>query len=156
EIDSRVLELLVERARVAKQVGELKDAGDRPVYAPDREALLLRALTERELGPLTRESVEAVFREIVSACRGLQRVPVVSDLGTEQPLSHLAARKRFGHRAELAASASINDVFEAVQRGRADFGVVPIQNSTEGVVGQTLDALLDTPLHICAEIYVQI
>lgn len=156
EIDSRVLELLVERARVAKQVGELKDAGDRPVYAPDREALLLRALTERELGPLTRESVEAVFREIVSACRGLQRVPVVAYLGPEHTFSHLAARKRFGHHAELAASASINDVFEAVQRGRADFGVVPIQNSTEGVVGQTLDALLDTPLHICAEIYVQI
>lgn len=156
EIDSQMLDLLVERAKVAAEVGATKDASDRAVYAPDREAELLRALTEGELGPLGPASVEAVFREIVSACRGLQQVPAVAFLGPEHTFTHLAARKRFGHRAQFSPQSSIGDVFDAIERRQVDFGVAPIQNSTEGVVGLTLDCLLDTSLRICAEIYVQV
>ncbi|MGI5816691.1 MAG: prephenate dehydratase [Armatimonadota bacterium] len=156
EIDARLLEMLVERARVAAEVGEAKETTDRAVYAPDREAQLLRALTGRDLGPLEADSIEAVFREIISACRGLQQLPSVAFLGPEHTFTHLAARKRFGHRAQFTPFPSIADVFDAVERGRASFGVVPIQNSTEGVVGLTLDCLLDTPLRICAELYVQV
>ncbi len=156
KIDAQILDLLVRRAEVASDIGSIKDAGDSPVYAPDREAHLLRVLSERVSGPIKPDSVEAVFREIISACRGLQRVPAVAFLGPEHTFTHLAARKRFGHRANTLPTASIPDVFDAVQRGQADFGVVPIQNSTEGVVGQTLDCMLDTSLRICAEVYVQI
>ncbi|MFO8079497.1 MAG: prephenate dehydratase [Armatimonadota bacterium] len=156
QIDAKMLDLLVERARVAAQVGEAKEASDRAVYAPNREAELLRALTDNELGPLGPASVEAVFREVVSACRGLQQVPSVAYLGPEHTFTHLAARKRFGHRANFEPVGSIADVFDAIESRQADFGVVPIQNSTEGVVGLTLDCLLDTPLRICAEMYVQI
>jgi chorismate mutase/prephenate dehydratase len=156
EIDERILELLAERADVAAEVGNLKEAEDAPIYAPDREALLLRELSRRSPGRLEADTVQAVFREIISACRGLQRVPSVAFLGPEHTFTHLAARKRFGHRATTEPCASIADVFETVRRGQADFGVVPIQNSTEGVVGQTLDCLLDTSLRICAEVYVQI
>lgn len=156
QIDARMLELLVERARVAAEVGATKNASDRAVYAPDREAALLRALTAKAVDPLDAGSVEAVFREIVSACRGLQQVPSVAFLGPEHTFTHLAARKRFGHRAQFTPVGSIGDVFDAVERHQANFGVVPIQNSTEGVVGLTLDCLLDTPLRICAELYVQV
>lgn len=156
EIDIRLLELLVDRARMAARIGEAKEATDRAVYAPDREAELLRALTDNELGPLGPASVEAVFREVVSACRGLQQVPSVAFLGPEHTFTHLAARKRFGHRAQFEPVSSIADVFDAIERRQVDFGVVPIQNSTEGVVGLTLDCLLDTPLRICSEIYVQV
>ncbi len=156
EIDARILELLLERARVAEQVGGLKDSADAAIYAPDREARLLRRLTAGELAPLDAEAVQAVFREIVSICRGLQRLPAVAYLGPEHTFSHLAARKRFGRSARLIPVASIGDIFDAVQRGNADFGVAPIQNSTEGVVGTTLDSLLETSLRICAEVYVQV
>ncbi len=156
EIDEAILDLLLKRARVASEVGGLKEASDAPVYAPEREAQLLRRLTDRDLAPLDREAIEAVFGEVISVCRGLQRLPAIAFLGPEHTFTHLAARKRFGSRARFAPAASIADVFDAVQRGGADFGVVPIENSTEGVVGLTLDCLLETPLRICAEIYVQI
>lgn len=156
EIDARLLEMLIERARVAEEIGQAKEAGERAVYAPAREAELLRALVADDPAPLTPESVEAVFREIVSACRGLQQVPTIAFLGPEHTFTHLAARKRFGHRAEFIPVGSIGDVFDRVERKQVDFGVAPIQNSTEGVVGLTLDCLLDTPLRICAEIYVQV
>ncbi|MFW5868467.1 MAG: prephenate dehydratase [Armatimonadota bacterium] len=156
QIDAKLLDLLVERAKMASRIGEAKEATDSVVYAPNREAELLRALTNNELGPLGPASVEAVFREIVSACRGLQQVPSVAFLGPEHTFTHLAARKRFGHRAQFSPAGSIGDIFNAVESHQADFGVAPIQNSTEGVVGLTLDCLLDTPLRICAEIYVQI
>ena len=156
EIDASILELLIERARVAAQVGRAKSASDSAVYAPNREAELLRALTQYDLGPLGADSVEAVFREVVSACRGLQQVPSVAFLGPEHTFTHLAARKRFGHKANFLPVGTIDDVFDAIEREQADFGIVPIQNSTEGVVGATLDCLLDTPLRICAELYVQV
>ncbi|MEA3400959.1 MAG: prephenate dehydratase [Armatimonadota bacterium] len=156
ELDARILELLLERGRLASTVGELKAEGDAPVYAPDREAELMRDLLDRHLEPLDEEAVSAVFREIVSACRGLQRLPRVAYLGPEHTFTHLAARQRFGHRADFLPEDSIFDIFDAAERGQADFGVVPIQNSIEGVVGQTLDSLLETPLRICAEVYVQI
>lgn len=155
-IDERILELLVERAGLATEVGRFKEATDRPVYAPHREAEIVRRLTARDLGPLDREAIAAIFGEIISACRALEQLPTVAYLGPEHTFSHLAARKRFGRRAEFVAAGSIADVFDAVERGTANFGVVPIQNSTEGVVGLTLDCLLTTPLRICAEIYVQV
>lgn len=156
ELDGHILELLIERARTAQQVGALKARTERPVYAPDREAQLVRALLGRDLSPLDADAIAAVFREIISACRGVERELRVAYLGPEHTFSHMAARARFGHSCDYLATPSIADVFRAVEAQQADLGVVPIENSTEGVVALTLDCLLDTGLRICAELYVPV
>jgi len=156
ELDARILELLLERAHLAAEIGSLKARGNGPVYAPDREARLMRALLERDLSPLDAEAVAAVFREVISVCRAAERRLRVAYLGPEHTFSHVAARSRFGQSCDYLGQPSIADVFRALEAGRADLGVVPIQNSTEGVIALTLDSLLDTSLVICAELYVPV
>jgi len=155
-LDQQMLDLLVERARIAQQIGRIKADNEHPAYSPTREAQLLHDLLSHDLSPLDAGAVEAVFREIVSACRALQRRHRVAYLGPEHTFTHLAAQSHFGQSCKFVGLASIPDVFATVERTHADFGVVPIQNSTEGVVGATLDCFLDTSLHICAELYVPV
>jgi len=155
-LDQQILDLLVERARKAKQVGDFKADGDQTVYVPEREAQVLRGLLDSDLGPLDGRTVAAVFREIISACRGVESQLRISFLGPEHTFTHVAARKRFGSACTFVPAPSIPDVFRSVESGQTDFGVVPIQNSTEGTVGPTLDAFLDTSLRACAELYVPI
>ncbi len=156
ELDEQLLRLLLERARTAQEIGREKAEDGRPAYSPEREAQLLANLLSHDLSPLDAGSVASVFREIISACRALQMPFKVAYLGPEHSFSHNAAQKQFGQNCELLAQVSVPDVFAAVERTDADFGVVPIQNSTEGVVGVTLDCFLDTSLRICAELYVPI
>jgi chorismate mutase/prephenate dehydratase len=148
-LDARLLELLNERASLAEQIGALKDG---EVYRPEREAQVLRRLKQMNVGPLSADAVERLFVEVISACRALERPLAVAYLGPLGTFSEEAAVKRFGGAAERLACASIDDVFRSVESRRAHYGVVPVENSTEGAVGRTLDLLLATPLKVCGEV----
>ncbi|HTS85120.1 MAG TPA: prephenate dehydratase [Usitatibacter sp.] len=152
-IDDGILEALNERARLARAIGTLKVG---KAYRPEREAQVLRRLKERNPGPLSGETVALIFREIMSACLALERPITVAYLGPKGTFSERAALKHFGLAAEAMPADSIDEVFRAVESGSADFGVVPVENSTEGAVGRSLDLMPQSPLKVCGEVVVRI
>jgi chorismate mutase/prephenate dehydratase len=152
ELNRKLLRLLAERARVAQEIGELKRRNGEAFYQPAREEAVLNAVVAQNSGPLSDEQVQRIFVEIISACRALESELKIAYLGPPHTYSHQAALRRFGSSATLVGEASLPDVFRALENGRADFGVVPVENSTEGSVGITLDLLIDTPLLIVGEI----
>jgi chorismate mutase/prephenate dehydratase len=151
-IDKQILDLLNRRARIAQEVGHLKAENNAPVFRPEREAQVLRSAAERNPGPLAGSDVQTIFREIMSACRALEKRVTVAYLGPVGTFSEQAVYRQFGHAVEGLACASIDEVFRATEAGTADFGVVPVENSTEGAVNRTLDLLLQTTLAISGEI----
>jgi chorismate mutase/prephenate dehydratase len=153
-IDGELVRLLSERARHAQAIGKLK--GDGPVYRPEREAEVLRHAVAANAGPLPNDAVGRVFAEIVSACRALEQELKIAYLGPAGTFSEMAVAKHFGHSVEGEPLASIDEVFRAAETGAAQFAVVPVENSTEGAVGRTLDLLLQTPLAICAEVVLRV
>src|SRR3984893_19120284 len=152
-IDDELAAALNRRAELAQEIGGLK--GGTAAYRPERETEILRRIAEKK-GVLAPERVAAVFREIISACRGLEEAIRVSYLGPEGTFSEQAVRKHFGHAVEATAEGSVDDAFRRCESGAAQFTVVPVENSTEGAVGRTLDLLLLTPLRICAEIELRV
>lgn len=156
EVDSALLELLSQRADLVHRVGEIKKLEGLPIYAPEREDQLLRKLMEKNRGRLPEHSVRAIYREIMSAALALEDDLKIAYLGPEGTWTHQAAIKKFGHSVQYAAQPNFSDVFDQVARRRADYGVVPIENSTEGAVSHTLDLFVDAPLHICAQILLRI
>lgn len=148
-IDDEMLQLVNRRAEHAQAIGALKNGS---VYRPEREAQVLRRIKENNPGPLSGETVTRLFREIMSACLALEKPLSVAFLGPQGTFSQAAAIKHFGHAAQTLPSSSIDEVFRAVEAGNADYGVVPVENSTGGAVGTTLDLLLATPLKICGEV----
>jgi len=159
DIDLRIHELLNERARFAQKVGESKRGeglSTADFYKPEREAQVLRNAIERNEGPLRNEEVVRLFREIMSACLAQQEPLKIAFLGPEGTFSQQAVLKHFGHSVRALPLPAISEVFEEVQAGHADFGVVPIENSTEGTVNHTLDMFLNSPLKICGEIELRI
>lgn len=159
DIDQRIHELLNERARFAQQVG-LSKRGEglstADFYKPEREAQVLRKAIERNKGPLRNEEIVRLFREIMSACLAQQEPLKVAFLGPEGTFSQQAVLKHFGHSVRALPLPAISEVFEEVQAGHADFGVVPIENSTEGTVNHTLDMFLNSPAKICGEIELRV
>ncbi len=151
-IDEQLLDLLNQRAQIAQQVGHVKAETNAPVFRPEREAQVLRSVAERNSGPLKSDDVQTIFREIMSACRALERRVTVAYLGPAGTFSEQAVYQQFGRAIEGMPCTSIDDVFRAAEAGTADFGVVPIENSTEGVVNRTLDLLLQTTLVISGEL----
>ncbi len=153
-IDAQVLELLNRRATVAQKVGDLKRATDpgAQVFRPEREAQVVRRLAELNRGPLPREAIGTIFREVMSACRSLERAAIVAYLGPEGTYSEQAVILQFGHSVERRPCATIDEIFREVEAEGADFGVIPIENSTEGTVNRSLDLLLNSPLRICGEV----
>jgi chorismate mutase / prephenate dehydratase len=156
ELDNQILNLLNQRAEAALQIGNLKRRQGTPSYVPEREAEILRSLSARNRGPLTADNVTAVWREVLSACRALEGPQTVAYLGPQATFTHQAALGRFGSAADFRPARTILDVFDEVERGRAAFGVVPVENSTEGAVNVTLDRLIDSEATICGEIYLEI
>jgi len=159
DIDLRIHELLNERARFAQKVGESKRGqglSTADFYKPEREAQVLRNAIERNEGPLRNEEIVRLFREIMSACLAQQEPLKIAFLGPEGTFSQQAVLKHFGHSVRALPLPAISEVFEEVQAGHADFGVVPIENSTEGTVNHTLDMFLNSPLKICGEIELRI
>src|SRR5256885_1968873 len=157
-VDSRIHEPLNERARLARQVGVSKHSDGHTVdfYRPEREAQVLRMARERNQGPLRTEEILRLFREIMSACLAQEEPLKVGYLGPEGAFSQTATLKHFGHSVRALALASVDEIFHEVEAGLADFGVVPVENSTEGSVNHTLDQLLGSPLKICGEVELRI
>lgn len=153
-LDTELLERLSERARCAEAVARVKRGRENhPVfYRPEREAEILRRVREQNPGPLSDPAITRLFREIMSECLALEHPLTVAYLGPEGTFTHLAAQKHFGHAAQTQPLASIDAVFGAVETGRAQFGVVPIENSSEGVVTHTVDCFMDSSLKICGEV----
>ncbi|MBI4637832.1 MAG: prephenate dehydratase [Candidatus Rokubacteria bacterium] len=156
DLDNQILHLLNQRAEAALQIGDLKRRQDAPSYAPEREAEILRRLTTANRGPLPADVLGAVWREILSGCRALERATRVAYLGPQATFTHQAALLRFGEAVDYRPGRSIADVFDDVERGRVDYGVVPVENSTEGAVNITLDRLSESDALICGEIYLDI
>jgi chorismate mutase / prephenate dehydratase len=157
-VDEEIHRFISERARLAQQVGISKAAGGRAVdfYRPEREAQVLRRARARNAGPLRDEEVLRLFREIMSACLAQQEPLKVAFLGPEGTFTQTAVLNHFGHSVRALPLLSIDEVFHEVEAGNADFGVVPIENSTEGTVNHTLDRFLTSPLKICGEVELRI
>src|SRR5919201_51237 len=151
-IDDQLLRGLNRRAALALAIAEQKARSNSDVYAPAREKGVLARLAHANRGPLPEALVRAIFREIISASRSLEQRLRIAYLGPEATFAHLAARQQFGAAADYRPAGSIADVFHEVESGRADLGVVPVENSTEGMVAHTLDLLADSSLVIRAEI----
>ena len=148
-LDDRILDLLSERAAQAQAIGRAKSGAK---YRPDREAQVLRRLQARNRGPLPAAAVVRLYTEIMSACRALEDGIAVAYLGPQGTFSEEAAVRQFGGNAQMHPCATIDEVFRRVEAGQAGYGVVPVENSTEGSIGRTHDLLLATSLKICGEV----
>jgi len=155
-IDAQVLKLLNRRANVAMRIGQAKSRDQAAVYVPSRERQVFARLAELNTGPLPNEAIRAIYREIISASRALEEPPRIAYFGPEGTYTHMAAREQFGSQAAFIPLATIPQVFAEVEHAQADYGVVPIENSTEGSVALTLDTFVDSPLHIIAEVALEI
>jgi chorismate mutase/prephenate dehydratase len=149
-LDERILKLLSARANIALQVGRIKKGV--LTYRPEREAQVLRRLTQLNSGPLPATALRHIYGEIMSACRALEAQLAVAYLGPEGTYSQEAALRHFGASIQTQACASIDEVFKQVETATTGYGVVPVENSTEGAIGRTLDLLLTTPAKVCGEI----
>lgn len=156
QIDEKVVALLNDRAALAQRIGQAKNSNHQEIYVPGREKEILQRVSHLSRGPISEAAIRSVFREIISASRSLEAPLKVAYFGAEASYAHLAAREKFGSSAALLPTASISDVFQEVSQGRVSFGVVPIENSTEGVVAHTLDLLVESELKISAEAYLEI
>ncbi len=154
--DREIIRLLNERARISVQIGEVKGQEGIQVYNPAQEAKVYSYLQELNSGPLPPTAVQAIFREIISASRNLQKPTTIAFLGPEASFSHLVSRLHFGESCCFFPQSGIARVFDEVEKGAVDWGVVPVENSLEGSVNVTLDRLILTPLKIRAEMYLRI
>lgn len=156
-IDRKIVELLNARCQEVKCIGELKDSHNAPIYVPERERAIFAKLDSYNSdGLLSGSGMRAIYREIMAAARELERPLNVAFLGPEGTFTHEAAQFKFSHQTNFLAQRTISDVFSAIECRRADYGCVPVENSTEGVVTSTLDRLFSSTLRVCGEIYIPI
>jgi chorismate mutase/prephenate dehydratase len=153
-LDREILERLNARAAHAQSIGKLKAGG--VAYRPEREAQVLRRLQAENRGPLSQEAIAGVFRQAISACLALEQPLRIAYLGPAGTFSHAAVAKHFGEFVEADPCGTIDEVFRTTERGQTDYAVVPVENSTEGAVGRTLDLMCQTPLAICGEVKLRI
>lgn len=153
-LDDELLRIVNQRAALAQQIGHLKEGG--VVLRPEREAQVLRRLQSANKGPLSNEAIAALFTEVMSQCRALEAPLSVAYLGPEGTFTEAAALKRFGSAVQGESCSTIDDVFRAVESGAVQYGVVPVENSTEGAVGRTLDLLMQSTLQVCGEVMLPI
>jgi chorismate mutase/prephenate dehydratase len=154
--DDEILHLLNQRARLVASVAELKSALQVPFYVPSRERQIAERLSAANPGPFPTEAIRSVFQEIFSACLTLEKKVRVAYLGPEGTFSHQAVKRQFGLSARATPMGTIPAVFEEVERGNADFGVVPVENTTEGIMHHTLDSFMDSELKVSAEITLEV
>jgi len=155
-IDDRIVSLLNERAQVVLEVGRLKSGSNMEFHVPGRERQIYERLLGANSGPFPNDALRSIYREVISACLALESPMKVAFLGPKATFSHLATMQQFGLSAELVAMKSIPAVFEEVEKGKALYGVVPVENSTEGVISHTLDMFVDSSLQITAEILLEV
>jgi chorismate mutase/prephenate dehydratase len=151
-IDDELLGLFNRRAMLAQQIGHLKNGNGTVVLRPEREAQVLQRMMKANAGPLSNAGVMQLFTEIMSQCRALEAPISVAYLGPQGTFSEAAVMKRFGHGSRRVPCPSMDEVFREVEGGEASYGVVPVENSSEGAIGRTLDLLLQSPLKVCGEV----
>ncbi len=156
ELDKRIVDVLNERARVVVRIGKAKQREGTPIYAPDREHAVLERVARLNEGPTPAKTLQAIYRELMSGSFALEKPLRIGYLGPEGSFSHLAAQRKFGASVEYHPLADIRAVFDEVSHGHCDLGMVPIENSVGGGVIDTLDAFIDSRVHICAEVLVEI
>ena len=154
--DKEIVRLLNRRAGIILDVARQKKQDGKNAYCPDREREVLKKIAQLNAGPLNDTALQAVYREIMSSSLALEKLLKIAYLGPEATFTHQAALKRFGSQVEYISCGSIADVFTQVERGNADYGVVPIENSIEGAVNHTLDMFMDSDLKICAQVILDI
>jgi chorismate mutase/prephenate dehydratase len=155
-LDDQILSLLNRRAEAVIEVGKIKSDQKLRFYVPEREVEILRRITAANKGPFPGDALKSIYREIISASLALEKPLSVAFLGPKATFTHLACLKHFGESADYVPQINVSEVFQAVERGLADFGVVPIENSSEGIVSNTLDLFVDHNLLICGEILVEV
>jgi chorismate mutase/prephenate dehydratase len=155
-IDAQIVKLLNDRARESLKIRKIKMKLKKGIFTPRREREVYRRVLKQSKGPLSRESIRAVYREIMSGSLALDKPLTIAYLGPEATFTQIAALKKFGTSLDYLECKSIADVFSEVEHGRADYGVVPIENSTEGAVNHTLDMFINSGLKICSEVYLPI
>ncbi len=155
-LDKQIVALLNERTKHVLEIGAIKIKAGEEIYAPHRELAVLERLCKLNEGPITNESLRAIYREVMSSALSLEKTMTIAYFGPEATFTHQAAIRKFGSSLNYSAQKTIPDVFTEVGKGRADYGVVPIENSTEGVVTHTLDMFVDSELKIVAQIILPI
>ena len=155
-LDKRIVELLNVRASKILEIGKLKNKLKKSIYVPAREKDILTRLAKNNNGPLHKEALEAIYREVMSASLSLEKPIVIAYMGPKATFSHQAAIKKFGSSVNYLACNTIGDVFSEVERDNADYGVVPIENSIEGAISHTLDMLVDSDLKVCSQIMLDV
>jgi len=155
-IDRELVLIINRRLALAGEIGRIKRSAGGEIYVPEREDAVLRKVTEQNGGPIRNEALRAIYREIMSAAIALEKPLLIAYLGPEASNTHAAAMKKFGASVDYHAMASIGDIFTAVEKGEADLAVIPIENSTEGSVRETLDSFIESDLKIVAQIYLEI
>jgi chorismate mutase/prephenate dehydratase len=155
-LDTRIVQLLNDRAKVAQQIGEIKRRTNAKVYHPDRESQIYKRIISENKGPLPNASLTAIYRELMASSRALERPFRVSYLGPLGTFSYVAARKNFGPAVDYIAQRSIEGVFREVSMNRADYGIVPVENSTEGGIRDTLQMFLEFDVKVCGEVVLPI
>lgn len=156
QFDAEIVRLLNERTRHVLAIGEIKLKQGEEIYAPHRERAVLQRLCKMNKGPITDESLQAIYREVMSSALSLEKSLTIAYLGPEATFTHQAAIRKFGSSLKYSSQKTITDVFTEVSKHRADYGVVPVENSTEGVVTHTLDMFVDSDLKIVAQIVMPI
>lgn len=156
DIDSKIVKLLNERAGATLAIGRMKAKKKASVYVPEREAKVYGKLAAKNKGPMPNDSLKAIYREIMSSALNMEKPLEVAYLGPELTFTHMASMKKFGSSVAYKSCTNITDVFNEVEKERADYGVVPIENSIEGAVNHTLDMFMDSDLKICSEIFLEI
>src|SRR6266705_3501665 len=151
-LDAKIVKLLNERTQHVLEIGAIKLKAGEEIYAPHRELAVLQRICRRNPGPITNESLRAIYREIMSSALSLEKSMTIAYLGPEATFTHQAAIRRFGSSLRYSAQKTITDVFAEMSKNRAEYGVVPVENSTEGVVTHTLDMFVDSDLKIVAQI----
>ena len=151
-VDAQLLQLLNERAKLAQEVGHIKQKHKQPVFRPEREAFVLEKIAARNPGPLPNHSLQTLWREVMSICRAMEEAVKVAYLGPAGTYTEQAMYKQFGHAIDAIDCTTVDDIFRTVEADGAAFGVVPIENSIEGAVNRTMDLLLASPLKICGEV----
>ncbi len=155
-LDRQLVSLLNERLALAAEIGKVKRGQGGQIYVAEREDAVLRKVTAQNKGPIKQEALKAIYREIMSAAIALEKPLLIAYLGPEASNTHAAAMKKFGASVDYHAMATISDIFTAVEKGETDYAVIPIENSTEGSVRETLDSFVESDLKIVAQIYTEI
>ncbi len=156
ELDAKIIQLLNERTNLALEVGKIKHETGKEIYAPERESEIYQKIERDAKGPLPKQSLKAIYREIMSASLALEKPLTIAYLGPEATFTHLASLSKFGSSVKYFPASSINQVFKEVEMKQADYGVIPVENSIEGAVSHSLDMFFESELKICSEILFEV